>query len=138
MLSFEWMKIDRIKNKIQELLNSNYVDDVRLTNTKIVIFSFFKGMLDNVQKELDLNKISYCRIDGDTTTKDRISSLEEFNSNNQKKVFLCSLKACGFGLNLQKANVVMMIDPWWNSSAEKQATDRVWRIGSDHENVIIR
>ena len=45
------------------------------------------------------------------------------------KVFLISLKAGGTGLNLIGAYMVIHLDPWWNSSAEAQATDRAYRIG---------
>ncbi len=33
------------------------------------------------------------------------------------------------GLNLIGADVVIHYDPWWNSSAENQASDRAYRIG---------
>ena len=43
-------------------------------------------------------------------------------------------KAGGTGLNLTKAEVVIHFDPWWNISAQNQATDRAYRIGQ-HNNV---
>ena len=43
--------------------------------------------------------------------------------------FLISLKAGGTGLNLTGADMVIHYDPWWNISAENQATDRTYRIG---------
>ena len=44
-------------------------------------------------------------------------------------MFLISLKAGGTGLNLTGADMVIHYDPWWNISAENQATDRTYRIG---------
>ena len=44
-------------------------------------------------------------------------------------VFLISLKAGGTGLNLTNAEIVIHYDPWWNLSAQNQATDRAYRIG---------
>ena len=44
-------------------------------------------------------------------------------------LFLISLKAGGSGLNLTKAQAVIHFDPWWNMSAQNQATDRAYRIG---------
>ena len=44
-------------------------------------------------------------------------------------MFLMSLKAGGTGLNLTGASVVIHADPWWNSAAQTQATDRAHRIG---------
>ena len=44
-------------------------------------------------------------------------------------VFILSLKAGGFGLNLTAANHVFHFDRWWNPAVENQATDRAFRIG---------
>ena len=55
--------------------------------------------------------------------------MEEFNNNDEVKVFLISLKAGGTGLNLIGADMVIHYDPWWNISTENQATDRAYRIG---------
>ena len=55
--------------------------------------------------------------------------VDEFNENKNIKVFLISLKAGGTGLNLTGADMVIHYDPWWNASAENQATDRAYRIG---------
>ena len=44
-------------------------------------------------------------------------------------VFLISLKAGGTGLNLTGADIVVLLDPWWNAAAEAQAEDRAHRIG---------
>ena len=44
-------------------------------------------------------------------------------------VFLLSLKAGGFGLNLTQARHVFHFDRWWNPAVEDQATDRAFRIG---------
>jgi SNF2 family DNA or RNA helicase len=40
-----------------------------------------------------------------------------------------SLKAGNLGLNMVAACHVVMLDPWWNPSAEDQAVDRAHRIG---------
>ena len=53
----------------------------------------------------------------------------DFNNNPDVKVFLISLKAGGTGLNLIGADMVIHYDPWWNMSAQNQATDRAYRIG---------
>jgi SNF2 family DNA or RNA helicase len=55
--------------------------------------------------------------------------VDSFNHDSSVKVFIISLKAGGTGLNLVGADMVLHLDPWWNSSAENQATDRAHRIG---------
>ncbi len=48
---------------------------------------------------------------------------------NAPPFFILSLKAGGTGLNLTRANHVVMFDRWWNPAAEQQAVDRAYRIG---------
>ena len=53
-------------------------------------------------------------------------------------VFLISLKAGGFGLNLTEADYCFLLDPWWNPAAEHQAVDRAHRIGQQHTVLVYR
>jgi SNF2 family DNA or RNA helicase len=96
---------------------------------KILLFSTYTAMFEIIEKELKKEKISYCKLTGQTKVNERISLVDEFNKNDEIKVFLISLKAGGTGLNLTGADMVIHYDPWWNLSAENQATDRAYRIG---------
>src|SRR5699024_6656934 len=69
------------------------------------------------------------KLTGQTEVSERIHLVDAFNTNPEVKVFLISLKAGGTGLNLTGADMVIHYDPWWNLSAENQATDRAYRIG---------
>ena len=69
------------------------------------------------------------KLTGQTKVSERMDLVDEFNKNDEIKVFLISLKAGGTGLNLTSADMVIHYDPWWNLSAENQATDRTYRIG---------
>ena len=86
-------------------------------------------MFEIIEKELQKENIEYLKLTGQTKVSERINLVDEFNSNPNKKLFLISLKAGGTGLNLVGADVVIHYDPWWNLSAENQATDRTYRIG---------
>ena len=61
----------------------------------------------------------------------RQKMVENFQKNEDTKLFLISLKAGGFGLNLTAADYVFVLDPWWNPAAEIQAINRAHRIGQD-------
>jgi len=52
-----------------------------------------------------------------------------FQSSREPGLFILSLRAGGFGLNLTKATHVIHYDRWWNPAVESQATDRAHRIG---------
>ena len=96
---------------------------------KILLFSGYTSMFDIIEQELKSKKIKYFKLTGSTKVDERIKLVDEFNSNSEIKVFLISLKAGGTGLNLTGADMVIHYDPWWNQSAENQATDRAYRIG---------
>ncbi len=96
---------------------------------KILLFSNYTSMFDIIEKELKKYNIQYFKLTGQTKVNTRIELVDEFNSNPDIKVFLISLKAGGTGLNLIGADMVIHYDPWWNISAENQATDRAYRIG---------
>ena len=64
-----------------------------------------------------------------TTNHQPRTTNHEFRPN----VFILSLRAGGFGLNLTKATHVIHFDRWWNPAVEGQATDRAHRIGQAHD-----
>ena len=96
---------------------------------KILLFSSYTSMFEIIEKKLDERNIKYFKLTGSTKVDERIELVDEFNQNPEIGVFLISLKAGGTGLNLIGADMVIHYDPWWNISAENQATDRAYRIG---------
>ena len=96
---------------------------------KILIFSGYTSMFPILEKKLKKEGITYYKLTGQTEVSERIHLVDAFNTNPEVKVFLISLKAGGTGLNLTGADMVIHYDPWWNLSAENQATDRAYRIG---------
>lgn len=95
---------------------------------KLLLFSQFTSMLEIIEKRLIEEGISFYTLTGQTKAKERLKMVNEFNGNSVS-VFLISLKAGGTGLNLTGADIVIHYDPWWNLSAENQASDRAYRIG---------
>ena len=96
---------------------------------KILLFSGYTSMFEMIEKEMKKKQINYLKLTGQTKVADRIHLVDKFNEDENIKVFLISLKAGGTGLNLTGADMVIHYDPWWNLSAENQATDRTYRIG---------
>lgn len=96
---------------------------------KVLLFSSFTTILDHFRALLEGQGMKSYSITGDTSAKVRLKEAEDFNKKADVRVMLVSLKAGGTGLNLQGADVVLHLDPWWNYAAEEQATDRAHRIG---------
>ena len=105
---------------------------------RILVFSQFAQSFPILSRELDDMGIQHFILDGTTKAKTRIEMVNEFNSNTDIKVFIISLKAGGTGLNLVGADMVIHLDPWWNSSAELQASDRAYRIGQTKNVYVLR
>ena len=95
---------------------------------KILLFSQFTSVLDELQKAFKHEQIKSHRIDGGVSKEERIRLTESF-ATDDTPVFCISLKAGGTGLNLTAADIVIHYDPWWNVAAQNQATDRTHRIG---------
>lgn len=110
----------------------------KTSNHKILIFSQFVKMLQLIKDRLEENELSYDYLDGSSTSKQRESSVANFQDNKDIRVFLISLKAGGTGLNLTAADYVYVVDPWWNPAVENQAIDRCYRIGQDKHVIAYR
>ncbi|MEG0378559.1 MAG: DEAD/DEAH box helicase, partial [Eubacterium sp.] len=115
----ESAKLELCLDLIESSINSGH---------KLLLFSQFTSMLEIIEKQLVERKIEFYKITGQTKAQERLRQVNAFNADDTP-VFLISLKAGGTGLNLTGADVVIHYDPWWNLSAQNQATDRVHRIG---------
>ena len=102
---------------------------------RVLVFSQFTGYLKSIARALSEKGIDHLYLDG--STRNRAEVIEAFTSG-QEPVFLISLKAGGFGLNLTEADHVFIMDPWWNPAAEQQAVDRIHRIGQEREVHVYR
>jgi SNF2 family DNA or RNA helicase len=111
------------------------LDDVVAEGHRALIFSQFTSFLKKAAARLDAQGIAYCYLDG--STRDRASVIDAFKTGTAP-VFLISLKAGGFGLNLTEADYVFLLDPWWNPQAEAQAVDRTHRIGQTSTVMVYR
>ncbi len=113
------IKLDELTREITENIGEH----------KALIFSQFLGMLGLIKEKLKEQDIVFEYFDGSTTAPDREKAIQNFQNNDDCRVFLISLKAGGVGLNLTAADYVYIVDPWWNPAVEQQAIDRTHRIG---------
>lgn len=99
--------------------------------SKAIIFSQYVNMLDLIEWSIHkANKgIRALKLTGSMPVNQRRSVLKTFQTDPNVHVILLSLKAGGEGLNLQAADNVFILDPWWNPAVEDQAIQRAHRIG---------
>jgi len=103
---------------------------------KVLVFSQFVEMLELIRGEVSAREWPHLLLTGQT--EDRGAMVDTFQATEGASIFLISLKAGGFGLNLTAASYVVLFDPWWNPAVENQAIDRTHRIGQVNKVIAYR
>ena len=119
--------------KVEALLDD--LTELVAEGHRALVFSQFTSFLGRIRQRLDQAGIAYAYLDGSTTRRDEV--VERFRQGDAP-VFLISLKAGGFGLNLTEADYCFVLDPWWNPATEAQAVDRAHRIGQTRKVMVYR
>ncbi|HWO11559.1 MAG TPA: DEAD/DEAH box helicase, partial [Polyangiaceae bacterium] len=126
---------DSEASKVQAALD--LVLELRENQHRALVFSQYVDFLELVRQRLDEAGVSYQYLDGSTPRAQRTQRVNAFQAG-EGTLFLISLKAGGFGLNLTAADYVIHLDPWWNPAVEAQATDRAHRIGQERPVTVYR
>jgi non-specific serine/threonine protein kinase len=113
-------KFDHFRELMEDILSEEH---------KVLVFSQFVEVLKIIREYFDEEVIDYSYIDGSVNIKTREKMVKTFQEDEDRRVFLLSLKAGGVALNLTAADYVIIFDPWWNPAVEAQAIDRSHRIG---------
>ncbi len=116
-------KLDALIERLEELRDEGH---------QVLVFSQFVEMLDLIAERLTSAKVGHLLLTG--KTENRAELVETFQNDRTQTVFLLSLRAAGFGLNLTAASYAILFDPWRNPAVEAQAIDRAHRIGQ-HKTV---
>ncbi len=111
--------------KVEALIET--LDPIMEEGGKVIVFSQFVEMLGLLKKAIAERNWPTYYLAGDTENRGEL--VRQFQEHTGEAVFLISLKAGGFGLNLTAASYVVLFDPWWNPAVENQAIDRAHRIG---------
>jgi SNF2 family DNA or RNA helicase len=120
-------KVELLMEVLEEALSEGH---------KVLVFSQWTSLLDRIEPHLGAREVDFVRLDG--STRDRAGVVQTFQDPGGPPVMLVSLKAGGTGLNLTSADLVILLDPWWNPAVEDQAADRAHRIGQERPVLVIR
>jgi SNF2 family DNA or RNA helicase len=121
-------KVDFVVEQLTELVAEGH---------SALVFSQFTRFLGILRSHLDAVGLTYSYLDGSLSARERASAIAAFREGSTR-VFLISLKAGGFGLNLTEADYCFVCDPWWSPAAEAQAIDRTHRIGQTRPVTVYR
>lgn len=120
------------------ILLNKFIDKFRVEQSKMLIFSQFKKMLEIIEIYLRSKSIPFEVLTGSVKNQDRIMSIQRFNDDPSFGVFLLTTRAGGLGINLTSARVVVIFDSDWNPQNDLQAIARAHRIGQTHEVKVYR
>lgn len=97
--------------------------------SKVLLFSSSTRVMDLLSRFCTKQGYTFGRVEGTTPIAQRQRLVDHFNRTKSQFIFIISTKACGVGLNLSSANVVVIFEPHFNVSLDMQASDRAHRIG---------
>lgn len=109
-----------------DLLMEYLLSAVRNGHKTVVFYNFIAG-IELTARKLDKEGIGYEIMTG--ATRERQQAVERFQTDDDCRVMLMTIKTGGVGLNLVAADTVFIVEPWWNKAAEEQAINRLHRIG---------
>lgn len=112
------------------------LDPLMAEGNKVLVFSQFVEMLALLKTAIAQQNWPQFYLAGETENRGEL--VARFQAAEGPAVFLISLKAGGFGLNLTAASYVVLFDPWWNPAVENQAIDRTHRIGQTNKVIAYR
>lgn len=125
----------RLSGKTEKMMDliAGFLD----RDEKCLIFTQYKemGKLLCIMLKYEFN-MKPLFFHGGLSIKKREDNINRFQSSEEDKIMIISIKAGGTGINLTAAERVIHFDLWWNPAVENQATDRTYRIGQD-KNVTI-
>lgn len=115
-----------IRDKIKESKNSK----------GIIVYSQWVSMLNLVIEKfkVEFPNVEYMELTGRMSLNKRQEMIDSFQSKDgNMKVIFISLMAGSEGITLTNANIVIHIEPWWNSQRTLQGSERAYRMGQDDE-----
>lgn len=128
-------ELGRVGAKVREF--ERLAGELVASGHQVLVFSQFTDLLALLAERLDACGLRYRVLDGSTPAAARAERVAAFQ-HGEADLFLVSLKAGGFGLNLTAADYVIIADPWWNPAAEDQATGRAHRLGQQRPVTVYR
>ncbi|PVH89540.1 hypothetical protein DL98DRAFT_579331 [Cadophora sp. DSE1049] len=124
-------KLTALENQIRTWM-------IEAPEDKHIIFTQWRGFTGVIGRLLKKRNVKFVYFTGDMTSTRREKATEQFASDSSIKIMVATLKTAGEGLNLEFANRVISVDPWWNVCSERQAFCRVYRIGQKKETYFTR
>lgn len=123
--------------KKRSIKTRSLLDILEDTDSKVVVFSWFKTYIDILERELEKEGYKTAVVTGSKSTEERGQAEEDFWNDEEVKVFLGTIASAGEGMNLQVADTLVFMDKSWTPAQNRQAEDRIHRVGQENNATII-
>jgi transcription termination factor 2 len=126
-------KVRTMVNEIDQQLTQD-------PQNSVVVFSQFTSFLDVLEEVIEgvMHGVEVYKFTGSMSAQERDEIVAEFKADTSPRVLLVSLMAGGCGLTLVPSATVFLSEPYYNPFVEKQAEERVHRIGQTNQVCIFR
>lgn len=124
--------IGRVKSSKLDVIEELVTDNIG--SHKLVLFTQFKSSLKMMKNLLESQNIKCLEISGDISSEERQRNCDLFQTDDTYRVILCTIQTAGVGLTLTEADICVFLDKHYNPQLNRQAEDRLYRIGQ--KNVV--
>jgi SNF2 family DNA or RNA helicase len=135
-LTLQFTKLTKVRQVIAEEKTKATIElceNIIEQGKKVIVFTNFTKSLELILQHFGKNAV---RLDGQMSQKERQSSVDRFQNEEDVKIFVGNIKAAGVGITLTAAEAVVMNDLSFLPSDHSQAEDRSYRYGQKN-NVLV-
>lgn len=103
------------------------LESIRAAGEAALVFTCYRYPAHLIKVYLAAHKFSTCVYDGHVPPSERTTMVEDM-ANGRTDVFIATIGTAGVGLDLTRANHVILYERHWNPAVEAQAISRVHRM----------
>ena len=133
-------KVLRENAKVRDMINLLDCKVYEDPTNSVVVFSQFTSYLDVLKKVIEkiMVGVEVMEFTGSMSSDERDEVVKDFITSTNPRILLISLMTGGCGLNLMPCSTVVLSEPYYNPFMEKQAEERVHRLGQKHQVNVYR
>src|SRR5690606_13107999 len=105
------------------------LDDLLAADKKVVIFARFLPEIRAILAELDKRPINYAWITGDVPQSERGQAVDQFQRDDDCRVFVAQIQTAGLGITLTAADTAIFYSLDYSYANYEQCRARIHRIG---------